>query len=139
MYQKLRQVFAENELPSKAVRDSLSKELSLDPEKVTLRPIKVILRIFFRTWEWKLIRLIHIANQYLVSLVMFWLAVRLNFIFQVSKWFKNARYMALRNRRVNSSLLASFSHMNTVWIPSETSYHEINHLAHSFPIYRRRA
>lgn len=34
MYQKLRQVFAENELPSKSVRDSLSKELSLDPEKV---------------------------------------------------------------------------------------------------------
>ncbi|CAA7048827.1 unnamed protein product [Microthlaspi erraticum] len=51
--EKLRQVFAENELPSKAVRDSLSKELSLDPEKV-------------------------------------------------SKWFKNARYMALRNRRTES-------------------------------------
>ncbi|KAL1210590.1 Pathogenesis-related homeodomain protein [Cardamine amara subsp. amara] len=51
--EKLRQVFAENELPSKAVRDSLSKELSLDPEKV-------------------------------------------------SKWFKNARYMALRNRKTES-------------------------------------
>ncbi|CAN6919300.1 unnamed protein product [Brassica oleracea] len=51
--EKLRQVFVENELPSKAVRDSLSKELSLDPEKV-------------------------------------------------SKWFKNARYMALRNRKTES-------------------------------------
>ncbi|ESQ54237.1 hypothetical protein EUTSA_v10024489mg [Eutrema salsugineum] len=51
--EKLRQVFAENELPSKAVRDSLSKELSLEPEKV-------------------------------------------------SKWFKNARYMALRNRKTES-------------------------------------
>ncbi|KAF8087288.1 hypothetical protein N665_0593s0047 [Sinapis alba] len=51
--EKLRQVFVENELPSKDVRDSLSKELSLDPEKV-------------------------------------------------SKWFKNARYMALRNRKTES-------------------------------------
>ncbi|EOA16046.1 hypothetical protein CARUB_v10004175mg [Capsella rubella] len=51
--EKLRLVFAENELPSKAVRDRLSKELSLDPEKV-------------------------------------------------SKWFKNSRYMALRNRRAES-------------------------------------
>ncbi|CAN8326529.1 unnamed protein product [Cochlearia groenlandica] len=51
--ERLRQVFAENELPSKAVRDSLSKELSLDPEKV-------------------------------------------------SKWFKNTRYMALRNRKTES-------------------------------------
>ncbi|KAF8053149.1 hypothetical protein N665_1458s0007 [Sinapis alba] len=51
--EKLRQVFAENELPSKSVRDSLSKELSLDPEKV-------------------------------------------------SKWFKNTRYMALRNRKAES-------------------------------------
>ncbi|CAH8322288.1 unnamed protein product [Eruca vesicaria subsp. sativa] len=51
--EKLRQVFVETELPSKAVRDSLSKELSLDPEKV-------------------------------------------------SKWFKNSRYMALRNRKVNN-------------------------------------
>ncbi|KAL0833942.1 hypothetical protein Bca101_085831 [Brassica carinata] len=58
--EKLRQVFVENELPSKAVRDSLSKELSLDPEKV-------------------------------------------------SKWFKNARYMALRNRKVHH--IVSFSHM----------------------------
>lgn len=40
MYQKLRQVFAETELPTKAVRDRLSKELSLDPEKVTVQPKK---------------------------------------------------------------------------------------------------
>jgi hypothetical protein len=53
MYQKLRQVFAETELPSKAVRDRLAKELSLDPEKV-------------------------------------------------NKWFKNTRYMALRNRKTES-------------------------------------
>ncbi|CAF2147881.1 hypothetical protein HID58_000705 [Brassica napus] len=51
--EKLRQVFVENELPSKDVRERLSKELSLDPEKV-------------------------------------------------SKWFKNARYMALRNRKTES-------------------------------------
>ncbi|XP_010438239.1 PREDICTED: pathogenesis-related homeodomain protein [Camelina sativa] len=51
--EKLRKVFAENELPSKDVRDRLSKELSLDPEKV-------------------------------------------------SKWFKNTRYMALRNRKMES-------------------------------------
>ncbi|VVB11077.1 unnamed protein product [Arabis nemorensis] len=51
--ERLRQVFAENELPSKAVRDSLSNELSLEPEKV-------------------------------------------------SKWFKNTRYMALRNRKTES-------------------------------------
>ncbi|XP_010433046.1 PREDICTED: LOW QUALITY PROTEIN: pathogenesis-related homeodomain protein-like [Camelina sativa] len=51
--EKLRKVFAENELPSKDVRDRLSKELSLDPEKV-------------------------------------------------SKWFKNTRYMALRNRKTES-------------------------------------
>ncbi|KAG7545664.1 Homeobox-like domain superfamily [Arabidopsis suecica] len=51
--EKLRQVFAETELPTKAVRDRLSKELSLDPEKV-------------------------------------------------NKWFKNTRYMALRNRKTGS-------------------------------------
>ncbi|XP_010447786.1 PREDICTED: pathogenesis-related homeodomain protein-like isoform X2 [Camelina sativa] len=51
--EKLRIAFAENELPSKDVRDRLSKELSLDPEKV-------------------------------------------------SKWFKNTRYMALRNRKMES-------------------------------------
>ncbi|CAH2077525.1 unnamed protein product [Thlaspi arvense] len=51
--EKLREVFAETELPSKAVRDKLSKELNLDPEKV-------------------------------------------------SKWFKNARYMALRIRKTES-------------------------------------
>jgi hypothetical protein len=51
--EKLRQVFAETELPSKAVRDRLAKELSLDPEKV-------------------------------------------------NKWFKNTRYMALRNRKTES-------------------------------------
>ena len=49
------------------------------------------------------LRLIHIVNI---------LAGRvcLNFVcFQVSKWFKNARYMALRNRKVHH--IVSFSHM----------------------------
>lgn len=51
MYQKLRQVFAENELPSKAVRDNLSKELSLDPEKVTVYQKKINVRVFLRLLE----------------------------------------------------------------------------------------
>lgn len=52
--QKLRLVFADNELPSKAVREDLSKQLDLEPEKV-------------------------------------------------NKWFKNARYMALKSRNCNKT------------------------------------
>ena len=43
-------MFVENELPSKAVRDSLSKELSLDPEKVIPRPNKIFVRMFLETY-----------------------------------------------------------------------------------------
>ncbi|KAK8501235.1 hypothetical protein V6N12_008256 [Hibiscus sabdariffa] len=52
--EKLRQVFAENELPSRVIREKLSKELSLEPEKV-------------------------------------------------NKWFKNARYLALKSRKVEKA------------------------------------
>uniref|UniRef100_A0A2N9G3E0 Pathogenesis-related homeodomain protein n=1 Tax=Fagus sylvatica TaxID=28930 RepID=A0A2N9G3E0_FAGSY len=57
--EKLRQVFAENELPTKAIKDDLSKELGLDPEKV-------------------------------------------------SKWFKNARYLALKSRKTETGKQVSF-------------------------------
>ncbi|CAK9329869.1 unnamed protein product [Citrullus colocynthis] len=59
--EKLRQVFADNELPSRDVKENLSKELGLDAEKV-------------------------------------------------SKWFKNARYSALRTRKAEGAAQPHSSH-----------------------------
>jgi len=51
----------------------------------------------------RLMKLIHTANEHLGFLVFFfWFYVCFNIVFlQVNKWFKNTRYMALRNRKVN--------------------------------------
>lgn len=40
--QKLREVFAENELPSRVIRENLSKELGLEPEKVATKFCKIL-------------------------------------------------------------------------------------------------
>ncbi|KAM7481277.1 hypothetical protein LguiB_005860 [Lonicera macranthoides] len=95
--EKLRCVFAENELPSKAVRDNLSEQLGLDSEKVTppkdlyYDPLGLLLVVSKCA--------LHAEGHEFKPLLERYFIV-ISSARGVNKWFKNARYLALKARKL---------------------------------------